>query len=50
MTIGSSVYLAPFAALLPDIVPLDQRGIAGGFSGLFASLGSLAGGFVGIMM
>jgi MFS family permease len=34
---------APFHALLPDIVPKEQRGLASGVMGLLATLGSISG-------
>lgn len=34
---------APFHALLPDIVPQEQRGLASGVMGLLATLGTIAG-------
>ncbi len=34
---------APFHALLPDIVPKEQRGLASGVMGLLATVGSISG-------
>ncbi|GAC1391322.1 MAG: hypothetical protein NVS4B11_29220 [Ktedonobacteraceae bacterium] len=34
---------APFHALLPDIVPREQRGLASGVMGLLATVGSISG-------
>src|SRR2546429_8980774 len=34
---------APFHALLPDIVPVEQRGLASGVMGLLALIGSIGG-------
>lgn len=35
---------APFSALIPDVVPQDQRGSAAGWSGLMGMLGNFVGG------
>jgi len=40
----NNVATAPFSALIPDVVPLNQRGSASGWYGLMSMLGSFAGG------
>lgn len=40
----NNVATAPFSALIPDVVPLDQRGSASGWYGLMNMLGNFAGG------
>jgi MFS family permease len=40
----NNVATAPFSALIPDIVPPDQRGSASGWYGLMNMLGNFAGG------
>ncbi len=41
---------APFSALIPDVVPPDQRGAASGWLGLMSVLGNFVGGLVGILL
>lgn len=40
----NNVATAPFSALIPDVVPADQRGSASGWYGLMSMLGNFAGG------
>ena len=40
----NNVATAPFSALIPDVVPPDQRGSAAGWYGLMSMLGNFAGG------
>jgi len=40
---SSNAATAPFHALLPDIVPVEQRGLASGVMGLLAIAGSIGG-------
>jgi len=40
----NNVATAPFSALIPDVVPRDQRGSASGWYGLMSMLGNFAGG------
>ncbi len=40
---SSNAATAPFHALLPDVVPSEQRGLASGVMGLFAIVGSVGG-------
>ena len=40
----NNVATAPFSALIPDVVPLNQRGSASGWYGLMSMLGNFAGG------
>lgn len=40
----NNVATAPFSALIPDIVPVEQRGSASGWYGLMNMLGNFAGG------
>src|SRR6266498_624465 len=42
----NNVATAPFSALIPDIVPLDQRGSASGWYGLMNMLGNAVGAVV----
>ncbi len=42
--IWNNVATAPFSALIPDIVPPEQRGSASGWYGLMSMLGNFAGG------
>lgn len=42
--LGNYIMLAPYAALVPDVIPPDQRGMASGYLGGFSLLGGLAGG------
>ncbi len=45
----NNVATAPYAALIPDIVPVDQRGSASGWYGLMNMLGSFVGGVAGLI-
>jgi MFS family permease len=45
----NNVATAPFSALIPDVVPVDQRGSASGWYGLMNMLGNVVGGVVGIL-
>ncbi len=45
----NNVATAPYAALIPDVVPADQRGSASGWYGLMSMLGSFVGGITGIL-
>lgn len=40
----NNVATAPFSALIPDVVPVQQRGSASGWYGLMSMLGNFAGG------
>ncbi|MBI3360396.1 MAG: MFS transporter [Chloroflexi bacterium] len=40
----NNVATAPFSALIPDVVPKDQRGSASGWYGLMSMLGNFVGG------
>ena len=41
--LSNNAATAPFHALLPDIVPREQRGLASGVMGLLATVGSISG-------
>ncbi len=45
----NNVATAPFSALIPDIVPQNQRGSAAGWYGLMSMLGNFAGGVMGLV-
>src|SRR5512142_102459 len=45
----NNVATAPYSALIPDIVPVDQRGSASGWYGLMNMLGSFVGGVAGLL-
>lgn len=44
LSFGSFIALAPYCALVPDVVPANQRGKASGWLGAMSMLGFLAGG------
>jgi MFS family permease len=43
VSLSSNAARAPFSALLPDLVPQEQRGLVSGVMGLFALSGTIAG-------
>ncbi len=48
--IFNNVATAPYSALIPDVVPKDQRGTASGWMGLMTMLGMFVGGSVGLFL
>jgi len=44
LSIGNNMIMAPYAALVPDLIPMDQRGTASGWLGFMSMLGYLFGG------
>jgi hypothetical protein len=50
LSVANNMIMAPYSALVPDFVPIDQRGIASGWLGGMSMLGYLAGGVVSYHM
>lgn len=48
--IFNNVATAPYSALIPDVVPKDQRGTASGWMGLMTMLGMFVGGSTGLFL
>jgi MFS family permease len=46
----NNVATGPYSALIPDLVPPDQRGSASGWLGLMSMLGTFAGGVMGFLI
>ncbi len=46
LSVANNMILAPYSALVPDVIPMDQRGVASGWLGGFSMLGYLAGGLL----
>ena len=45
----NNVATGPYAALIPDLVPAEQRGSASGWYGMMSVLGNFAGGVAGLI-
>jgi MFS family permease len=43
LQVGMNIAAAAYYGIIPDIVPLDQRGIASGYMGLMSNVGTMAG-------
>lgn len=46
----NNIATAPYSALIPDVVPRDQRGSASGWMGLMLTVGSFVGGVTGLLL
>ena len=46
----NNIATAPYSALIPDMVPADQRGSASGWLGLMIVLGNFVGGITGFLV
>ena len=50
LSVANNLIVSPYSALVPDVVPESQRGIASGWLGGFSMLGNLVGGFATYML
>ncbi len=50
ITLTNNIATAPYSALIPDVVPPEQRGSASGWMGFMSMLGTLLGAATGLLV